>query len=106
MKCWRGLDLGAQVRRGPEQEPGIPVGADSNLSLAARLAAKTSGAKSTAVAASTIPLRKCAAGRRTKDLHAHGASLAAHARSLRFLTQRNELNPISCSVWKGLALLS
>src|SRR5437764_6175682 len=83
MKFWRGLDLGAQVRRGPEQEPGIPVGADSNLSLAARLAAKTSGAKSTAVAASTIPLRKCAAGRRTKNLHAHGASLAADARSVR-----------------------
>src|SRR5438309_9235845 len=93
MKFWRGLDLGAQVRRGSEQEPGISVSADGDLSLAPGLPRKSSGAKSTAVAASTIPLRKCAAGRRTKDLHAHGASLAADARSVRSSAENKRAEP-------------
>src|SRR5579864_2519173 len=104
MKFWRGLDLGTQVGRGSEQEPGIGVCADCNLSLAAGLAAKTSGAKSTAVGASAIPLRKCAAGRRAHNLHLHAASLAADAR-FRFSAETNDLNPISCSGWKAFALL-
>ena len=77
MKFRRGLDLGAQVGRGSEQEPGIAVGADGNLSLAPGLPRKGSGAKSTTVGASAIPLRKCAARGRTQNLHPHAASLAA-----------------------------
>src|SRR5690348_14467373 len=105
MKFRRGLDLSTQVGGGSEQEPRIPVGADGDLSLAPGFPQKASGAKSTAVGTSTIPLRKCAARGRTKNLHAHEASLAADARSVRSSAVNKRADLISCSGWKAFALL-
>ena len=85
MKFWRGLDLGTQVGRGSEQKPAIRLGTDGNLSLAPSFPLKPSGAKSTTVRASAIPLRKRSASGRPQNLHPHAGSLAAGARSFRFL---------------------
>ena len=105
MKFWRRLDLCTQVGRGSEQKPGIRISADGNLSLTSSFPRKASGAQRTAVGASAIPLRKCSAGGRAKNLHPHAASLAADARSVRFSADRHDLNPISCSASKSFALL-
>jgi hypothetical protein len=77
VKFGSSFDLRAQIRRSSEQKPGIRIGADGDLRLRTRFAAKRSGANRATIGAGAIPLGKSSSSSGTENLNAHFRSVAA-----------------------------
>jgi len=72
MKRGKSLDLSAQIRRGVDEEPVLPIGADGYAGLRAGRDGSLPGGA--AIGARTVPLRQAAACRRSKESNVNSAS--------------------------------
>ena len=75
MQIGEGLDLRLDVRRGVEQEPLLPVGADRDRRLGAWDAGPRAGPHRATLGAGAVPLRKPSSGCRSQHSHPHDRSV-------------------------------